>query len=90
MSLLKPIQKTLLLIPYEQSFIETFYQNGKLIQEQHSGDQNPLLQLAIDHTLRNNPPQPDQYTARNGSTSQYLAPSGTSSRDNLHQPWVTR
>ena len=41
MSLLKPILKTSLLIPYEQLLIQTFYQNGDLIQEQHCNEQNP-------------------------------------------------
>jgi len=33
MSLLKPIHKTSMLIPYEQLLIQTFHQNGKLIPE---------------------------------------------------------
>ena len=56
MSHLKPIHKTSLLIPYEQLLIQTFYQNGNLIQEQHCNEQNPLYQLAIDLTLRNSRP----------------------------------
>ena len=47
-TLLKPIHKTSLLIPYEQLLIQTFQQNGNLIQEQHCSEQNPLFQLAID------------------------------------------
>jgi len=49
MTLLKPIDKTFLLIPYEQLFIQTFAHNGNLITEQGRGEQNPLLQLAIDN-----------------------------------------
>jgi len=56
MSLLKPIQKPSLLIPYEQLYIQRFHKSGRLIQEQHCYKQNPLYQLAIDHTLRNSPP----------------------------------
>jgi len=55
MSLLKPIQKPSLLIPYEQLFIQTFHKSGRLIREQHCYDQNPLYQLAIDQILRNSP-----------------------------------
>jgi hypothetical protein len=40
-----------MLIPYEQLFIETFHQNGNLIMEQGTGEQNPLFQLAIDTML---------------------------------------
>jgi len=51
MSLLKPIHKTSLLIPYEQLFIETFHHNGNLITEQSRGEKNPLFQLAINTML---------------------------------------
>ena len=55
MSLLKPIQKTSLLIPYEQLLIQTFHQNANLIQEQHCNEQDPFYQSAINPTLRNSP-----------------------------------
>jgi hypothetical protein len=51
MSLLKPIHKTSMLIPYEQLFIQTFHHNGNLIMEQGTGEQNPLFQLLIDIML---------------------------------------
>jgi hypothetical protein len=51
MSLLKPIHKTSMLIPYGQLFIQTFHHNGNLITEQGTGEQNPLFQLAIDTML---------------------------------------
>jgi len=51
MSLLKPIHKMSLLIPYEQLFIQTFRHNGNLITEQGTGEQNTLFQLAIDTML---------------------------------------
>jgi hypothetical protein len=47
-SLLKPIQKSSMLIAYEQLFIQTFHHNGNLIPEQSQGEHNPLFQLAID------------------------------------------
>jgi hypothetical protein len=40
MSLIKPIHKTPMLIPYEQLFIQTFHHNGNLITEQGTGEQN--------------------------------------------------
>jgi len=49
MALLKHEQKTPMLIPYEQLFIQTYHRNGLLIPEQHIGDTNPLFQL-ITHT----------------------------------------
>jgi hypothetical protein len=48
MTLLKPLNNTTMLIPYEQFFIQSLYQEGKLIPEQYPSEQNPLLQLAID------------------------------------------
>ena len=51
LTLLKPIHKTSLLIPYEQLFIQTYQYNGTLITEQNRGGQNPLFQLAIDTNL---------------------------------------
>jgi len=50
-SILKPIHKTSMSIPYEQLFIQTFHHNGNLITEQDTGEQNPLFQLAIDTML---------------------------------------
>jgi len=51
MSLLKLIHKTSMLIPYEQSLIHIFHQNGNLIPEQIFGEQNPLFLLATDYSL---------------------------------------
>jgi len=55
MTLLKPIHKTSLLIPYEQLFIQTYQYNGTLITEQNRGEQNFLFQLAIDTSLTTQP-----------------------------------
>jgi len=65
MTLLKHEQKTRMLIPYEQLFIQTYHRNGLLIPEKlfiqtyhrngllipekHIGDTNPLFQF-ITHT----------------------------------------
>jgi hypothetical protein len=48
MTLLKRIDRTSMLIPYEQLFIQAEHQHGHLIAEQYMGEQNPLYQLAID------------------------------------------
>jgi hypothetical protein len=47
-TLLKPLNNTTVLTPYEQFFIKSTYQQGKLIMEQAPGEQNPLFQLIID------------------------------------------
>ena len=51
MSLLKPIHKMPLLVPYEKLLIQTFHHKGNLIPEQNYGEKNPLFQLAIDYSL---------------------------------------
>ena len=53
MTLLKQEQKTPMLIPYEQLFIQTYHKHGLFIQEQHMGDTNPLFQ-SITHTNTTN------------------------------------
>jgi hypothetical protein len=50
MTLLKHTKHKPLLTPYEQYFIQTHYQQNKLITEQNPGKYNPLIQLAIDST----------------------------------------
>jgi len=50
MTLLKHINHTPSLIPYEQYFIQTHHQQNELIAEQSPGEYNPLIQLAIDTT----------------------------------------
>jgi len=47
-TLLKPLNNTTMLTPYEQFFIKSTYQQGKIIMEQAPGEQNPLFQLIID------------------------------------------
>ena len=47
MHLLKQVNKTTSLIPYERLYIQTLHQAGKLIPEQYPGDPNPLLQTVI-------------------------------------------
>jgi len=48
MTLLKPLKNNTMLIPYEQLFIQSIHQEGRLIAEQHPGEPNLLFQLIID------------------------------------------
>ena len=48
MRLLKQVNKTTSLIPYERLYIQTLHQAGKLISEQFPGDPNPLFQAVIN------------------------------------------
>jgi len=52
MTLLKPINKTSLLLPFEQLYIQTHHQHKQLISEQYIGEHNPLHQSirTIFHT----------------------------------------
>jgi len=52
MTLLTPLNSTSLLTPYEQSFVQSLHQQGKLITEQEAGEHNPLFQLIIDPTYK--------------------------------------
>jgi hypothetical protein len=47
-TLLKLIEKTWMLITFEQFFIQSHHQRGQLITEQNPGDQNPIYQLYHD------------------------------------------
>jgi hypothetical protein len=51
MTLLKPIHRMSMLIPYEQLFIQMFHHNGRPVAEQGTGEQSPLYQLPIDTGL---------------------------------------
>jgi hypothetical protein len=50
LSMLRPVSRATLLLPYEQLYIQTLHQHHKLIPEQHAPDPNPILQLAFDPT----------------------------------------
>jgi len=41
MTILKPLNDTTLLTPYEHNFIQTVYQKGQLIPEQPPREKNP-------------------------------------------------
>ena len=62
MTLLKLMNKTSLLLPYEQLYIQTFHQHKQLISEQHIGEQNPVHQLIHNTFNTSLPTRPaDQY-----------------------------
>ena len=48
MTLIKPVNRTNMLLPYEQLYIHTYHHKDILIPEQQCFDNNPLLQLAKD------------------------------------------
>jgi hypothetical protein len=48
MTILKPLNDTTMLIPYEQYFIQSLHQEGQIIPKQYRGEKNLLFQLAID------------------------------------------
>ena len=52
MTLLQQITKTLLLIPYEQFYVQSHYYHKELIPEQNTGENNPMYQLTFDPILR--------------------------------------
>jgi hypothetical protein len=58
-------------IPYEQLFIQIFHDNGNLITEQGTGEQDPLFQLASDTMLTSEPHEnkTDQHATHNTLTS---------------------
>ena len=48
MTLIKPVNRTNVLLPYEQLYIQKYHHKDILIPEQQCFDNNPLLQLAKD------------------------------------------
>jgi hypothetical protein len=55
MTLLKPIKKPQLLLPFEQMYIQTLYRNNELIPKQHPNEQNPLFELLQNKHLTSHP-----------------------------------
>jgi hypothetical protein len=54
MELLKQINKTKFLIPYERLYIQSHHHHKQLIPEQNSGEYNPMYQQVTPHPT--NPP----------------------------------
>ena len=58
---------------YEQFYIQTFHQEGKLIPEQYPGELNPLFQTAI-HPLHTASKDQSCYSLQPGHLSSLPAP----------------
>jgi hypothetical protein len=58
MELLKQINKTKFLIPYEQLYIQSHHHHKQLIPEQYSGEHNPMYQLVYDQQVKPHPTKP--------------------------------
>jgi hypothetical protein len=58
MKLLKNINKTKFLIPYEQLYIQPHRHHKQLIPEQNSGEYNPMYQLVYDQQVKAQPKEP--------------------------------
>ena len=73
-----------MLIPYEQYYVQTLHQEGKLIPEQYPGELNPLFQMAINphpHTLH-------EKSSRAITCSPDTTPAYPHLTSNLQQPKV--
>jgi len=55
MTILKQVNKTSLLLPYEQIYIQLLHHNNELIREQHLNEHNPMFEL-IQHKYRTSHP----------------------------------
>jgi hypothetical protein len=49
---------TSLLTPYEQLYIQSYHHHRQLIQEQQSGDHNPMYRLIYDRHAKRHPAEP--------------------------------
>jgi hypothetical protein len=62
MELLKQINKTKFLIPYEQLYIQSHDHHKQLIPEQNNGGYNPMYQLVYDQrVMLHNTKPPDHH-----------------------------
>jgi hypothetical protein len=58
MELLKEVNKTKFLIPYEQLYIQFHHHHKQLIPEQNSGEYNPMYQLVYGQQVMVHPSKP--------------------------------
>jgi hypothetical protein len=61
MELLKQIDKTKFLIPYEHIYIQSHHHHRQLIPEQYSGEYNPMYQLVYDQQVKPHPTKPPDF-----------------------------
>jgi hypothetical protein len=65
-TLLQHINKTSLLLPNEQLYVQTHHQHKQLISEQYTGEHNPIYQLIYKTFNTSLPTRPaDQYPTIN-------------------------
>ena len=79
MRLLKQVNKTTTLIPYERLYIQTLHQAGKLIPERYPGDPNPLFQAVnVPHLTQtwqaSSSATRQQHTHSSGQTPNQIKP----------------
>jgi hypothetical protein len=74
MALLKQINKTKFLIPYEHLYIESHHYHKQLIPEQNSSEYNPMYQLPhpTEPPDLHPPPKPNKPVDPQLATSQHL------------------
>jgi hypothetical protein len=65
MELLKQINKTKFLIPYEQLHIQSHHHHKQLIPEQYSRECNLMYQLVYDQQVKPRPTQPQDLQPQN-------------------------
>jgi hypothetical protein len=58
MELLKQINKTKFLIPYEQLYNQSHHHHKQLIPKQYSGEYNLMYQLVYDQQVKPHPTKP--------------------------------
>jgi hypothetical protein len=62
MDILKQINKTKFLIPYDQLYIQSHHNHKQLIPEQNSDEYNPIYQLVYDQkVMPHNTKSPDPH-----------------------------
>jgi len=72
MILLKHIDKTMLLLPYEQLYIQSYRHHKQLIPEQHIGEHNLIYQLTYNLHSTSYPTRlTDQYSCINMNKNQF-------------------
>ena len=70
MTLLKYIDKTTLLMPYEQLYIRSYHHHKQLIPEQHISEHNRMFRLIYNlHNMSHPTWLTDQYSNINTKTS---------------------
>jgi len=73
MTLLKHINKTSLLLPYEQLYTQTYHQHKQFISEQYIGERNPIYQLIHNTFHTSLPTRPANKYPTNNTTKPVLS-----------------